>query len=82
MDPQFTDIRMAESAKVWIIDTRELRWRALENIQDTSRKRVRQKLGKRKFDAECYPREGPSGLRLGGGGEDKDFAVGIGHTLL
>ena len=40
-DPQYDGIRFTESAKFWLLDTLQLRWRSLEDLQDMSRLRLR-----------------------------------------
>ena len=40
-DPQYDAIRFTASAKFWLLDTIQLRWRSLEELQDISRSRLR-----------------------------------------
>ena len=40
-DPEYHSIRFTESAKFWLLDTLQLRWRSLEELHDMSRLRLR-----------------------------------------
>ena len=40
-DPAFNTIRFTASAKYWLLDTMQLRWRSLEELQEISRSRLR-----------------------------------------
>lgn len=71
LDPEFDDLRYTASAAFWVVDTFEMRYRGLEAISESSRKRQRkmQELRKcevRKAGGQFEPSTETLGMRDGG----------------
>lgn len=71
LDPEFDDLRYTASAAFWVVDTFEMRYRGLEAISESSRKRQRKmqelrKCGVREAGGQFEPSTETLGMRDGG----------------
>ncbi|CAF9928764.1 MAG: hypothetical protein HETSPECPRED_006924 [Heterodermia speciosa] len=63
-DPKHDSIRFTASAKFWLLDTLNLRWRSLQDLQDKSRSRLRKAQSKKADTSEA-----DTSVAIRGGGD-------------